>query len=105
MFMRPAIIGQEQTIECTKAYGGRHALDRCSNCGGNCDLARLLSRVEEDRYRQKIPVEVGVGNVVAIAGESAFREGCGFAVFELSSKMKERIRSLEWARVADSARE
>lgn len=48
---------------------------------------------EEDRYRQKIPVEVDVGNVVAIDGESAFREGCGFAVFELSSKMKERIRN------------
>jgi hypothetical protein len=45
----------------------------------------------DDWYRKMIPAEVELGRVVVIDGDAGLREGCGFAVFEISAKMKERI--------------
>jgi hypothetical protein len=48
-------------------------------------------KLESNWYRSFMPTEIELGDTLLIDGKSGFREGCGVAIFELTSHMRKRI--------------
>ena len=89
-------VGQERTLLNDKAC---HVMSRKTQTASAICLAIIVVLYamyvswRNDWYRQKMPPEVGIGDVVLIDGKSGFREGCGVAIFELTPAASAQLQA------------